>query len=218
MRQTEVQRVAVGLVVASLTVAAVVGARVERGSVKSSPTPAPEQMAAPARNVILFVGDGMGDSEITLARYYARGARGRLALDVLPSKGSLTTFAVHETAPHLPNYVPDSAATATAWSTGRKTSNGRISTSAGDDDDLKTILEYAQARGYRTGGVTTAELSDATPATLAAHVAHRECQGPADMVLCPDDRRQRGGPGANSPRTGDDPCNASSSLKLWTTR
>ena len=119
MRQTEVQRVAVGLVVASLTVAAVVGARVERGSVKSSPTPAPEQMAAPARNVILFVGDGMGDSEITLARYYARGARGRLALDVLPSKGSLTTFAVHETAPHLPNYVPDSAATASAWSTGR---------------------------------------------------------------------------------------------------
>ena len=40
-----------------------------------------------ARNVILFLGDGMGDSEITLARNYAVGASGRLALDTLPSHG-----------------------------------------------------------------------------------------------------------------------------------
>lgn len=41
----------------------------------------------PARSIILFVGDGMGDSEITLARNYALGAAGRLAMDSLPFSG-----------------------------------------------------------------------------------------------------------------------------------
>jgi alkaline phosphatase len=86
--------------------------------------------------------------------------------------------------------------TATAWATGHKTSNGRISTSAGDDRDFPTILELAQQRGYRTGDVTTAELTDATPAVLASHVAHRSCQGPTDMALCPQDRKSAGGPGS----------------------
>jgi alkaline phosphatase len=149
-----------------------------------------------ARNVILFIGDGMGDSEITLARYYSAGATGRLALDTLPVAGVLTTYSILESAPHRPNYVPDSAAAATAWATGVKTSNGRIATTAGDDRDLKTALEHARERGYRTGNVTTTELTDATPAALAAHVAHRDCQGPADMLKCPQDRRAAGGPGS----------------------
>jgi alkaline phosphatase/streptomycin-6-phosphatase len=150
----------------------------------------------PARNVILFVGDGMGDSEITAARNYAVGPGGRLALDTLPLTGAYTTYAVQEAHPELPDFVPDSAATGTAWATGRKTSNGRISTSAGDDRDLPTILEMAQQRGYRTGDVTTAELTDATPAVLGSHVAHRSCQGPANMALCPQDRKSAGGPGS----------------------
>jgi alkaline phosphatase len=150
----------------------------------------------PARNVILFIGDGMGDSEITAARNYAVGPGARLALDSLPLTGAYTTYSVQETDPELPNFVPDSAATGTAWATGHKTSNGRISTSAGDDHDLPTILELAQQRGYRTGDVTTAELTDATPAVLAAHVANRSCQGPADMERCPQDRKAAGGPGS----------------------
>jgi alkaline phosphatase/streptomycin-6-phosphatase len=48
----------------------------------------------------------------------------------------------------------------------------------------------------RTGNITTAELTDATPAVLAAHVASRTCQGPADMAACPQDRRKNGGPGS----------------------
>jgi len=120
-----------------------------------------------ARNIILFIGDGMGDSEITLARNYALGAAGRLALDTLPLTGAYTTYSVEENDPPLPNYVPDSAATGTAWATGSKTSNGRISTTAGTDRDLPTILEIAQQRGMRTGNITTAELTDATPAVLA---------------------------------------------------
>jgi len=103
-----------------------------------------------ARNVILFIGDGMGDSEITAARNYAVGPGGRLALDTLPLTGAYTTYSVDERNPELPDFVTDSAASGTAWATGHKTSNGRISTSPGDDRDLQTILELAQRRGYRT--------------------------------------------------------------------
>ena len=103
---------------------------------------------------------------------------------------------MQEKNPELPDFVPDSAATGTAWATGHKTSNGRISTTAGDDRDLPTILELAQERGYRTGDITTAELTDATPAVLASHVAHRSCQGPTDMALCPQDQKSAGGPGS----------------------
>jgi alkaline phosphatase/streptomycin-6-phosphatase len=149
-----------------------------------------------ARNVILFIGDGMGDSEITLARNYAVGAAGRLALDTFPLTGAYTTYSVQETDPTLPDYVPDSAATGTAWATGSKTSNGRISTTARTDRDLKTILEIAQERGMRTGDITTAELTDATPAVLASHVASRTCQGPGDMALCPQDLKKNGGLGS----------------------
>lgn len=149
-----------------------------------------------ARSVILFLGDGMGDSEITAARNYAVGAAGRLAMDQLPMTGAYTTFALQEIDPTLPDYVTDSAASGTGWATGHKTSNGRISTSAKFDEDLKTILEIAQERGMRTGDITTAELTDATPAVLASHVASRQCQGPGDMARCPQDRKSAGGRGS----------------------
>src|SRR5262249_12860795 len=93
-------------------------------------------------------------------------------------------------------YVTDSAASGTAWATGHKTSNGRISTTARSDEDVKTILEIARERGMRTGDVTTAELTDATPAVLASHVASRTCQGPADMAACPQDLKRNGGAGS----------------------
>jgi alkaline phosphatase len=149
-----------------------------------------------ARNVILLIGDGMSDSEITMARNYHVGAAGRLALDTLPFSGSYTTYAVQEQNPALPDYVVDSAASATAWATGRKTSNQRLSTAASTGERLTTILELAQANGLATGNVTTAELTDATPAALAAHVNHRRCQGPGDMAACPSDEKSAGGPGS----------------------
>jgi alkaline phosphatase len=151
------------------------------------------------RNVILLIGDGMGDSEITIARYYEMGAGGKLVMDTLPFKGAVTTYSVEESNSSLPNYVPDSASTGTAWSTGEKTSNGRISTTPSTDQDLSTILELAQENGFHTGIVTTAELTDATPAVLASHVNDRDCQGPSDsetMELCPQDRKATGGPGS----------------------
>ncbi|MGO4428768.1 alkaline phosphatase, partial [Streptomyces sp. MCAF7] len=78
-----------------------------------------------AKNVILLIGDGMGDSEITLARDYTVGANGRLNMDKFPLTGAYTTYAVH--ADGTPDYVTDSAASGTGWATGVKTVNGRIS-------------------------------------------------------------------------------------------
>src|SRR3954447_15655114 len=74
-----------------------------------------------ARNVILLIGDGMGDSEITIARNYQVGANGRLAMDTLPMTGAYTTYAVQKDDPTFPDYVTDSAASGTGWSTGHKT-------------------------------------------------------------------------------------------------
>jgi alkaline phosphatase len=151
-----------------------------------------------AKNVILFLGDGMGDSEITIARNYHVGAAGRLALDTLPLTGAYTTYPVQESNPSLPEYVTDSAASGTGWATGHKTSNGRISTVAGSTGiaPYATILELAHAAGFRTGDVSTAEITDATPAVLASHVNARSCQGPANMGPCPAYKKSAGGPGS----------------------
>ncbi|WP_445284755.1 alkaline phosphatase [Streptomyces sp. DSM 118148] len=147
-----------------------------------------------AKNVILLIGDGMGDSEITLARDYTVGAHGRLNMDRFPLTGAYTTYAVH--ADGTPDYVTDSAASGTGWATGVKTVNGRISKTPGTDKPVKTLLELARKNGYATGDVTTAELTDATPAVLASHATDRSCQGPADMAKCPADTIAAGGPGS----------------------
>ncbi|WP_031052266.1 alkaline phosphatase [Streptomyces sp. NRRL F-5702] len=158
-----------------------------------------ERDTSRARNVILLVGDGMGDSEITLARNYTVGAGGRLHMDGFPMTGSYTTYSVDRDG--RPNYVTDSAASATAWATGHKTVNDRISKTADTDHAVPTILEIARQGGLATGSVTSAELTDATPAALTSHVTDRSCQGPADMERCPTDTREAGGPGSIAEQT-----------------
>ena len=61
-------------------------------------------------------------------RYYAKGAIGRLNMDALRLRGDVTTYNVGPAAqaPYPPNYVPDSAPTASAWSSGIKTLDGRL--------------------------------------------------------------------------------------------
>ncbi|MEY2414560.1 MAG: streptomycin-6-phosphatase [Acidobacteriaceae bacterium] len=156
----------------------------------------PSHKTSPVKNVILLIGDGMGDSEITIARNYQYGAAGRLEMDALPFTGTATTYSLIETDPAKINYVTDSAAGGTAWATGVKTSNGRISTEVGTNKPLPTILEVARQLGLRTGNITTAEITDATPAVLASHVSSRSCQDPADMKSCAAERKSQGGPGS----------------------
>ncbi len=143
----------------------------------------------------MLLGDGMGDSEITIARYYAVGAAGHLTMDSLPMTGEYTTYSVQKEDPSLPDYVPDSAATGTAWSTGHKSYDGAISVLP-NGKPVPTLLELAKRAGYRTGDVTTAEIEDATPAVMSAHVTSRDCKGPANMATCPTNDIVNGGAGS----------------------
>ncbi|MFD1714640.1 alkaline phosphatase [Amnibacterium flavum] len=166
----------------------------------------------PAKNVILLIGDGMGDSEITIARNYAYGAAGELpGIDALPLTGAYTTYSLYrDGTPNAgkPDYVPDSAATGTAWATGTKTYDNAVGVDIhGTAHD--NLIEIAKANGLRTGNVSTAEIQDATPAVQAAHVASRTCYGPdTDAIraaatpplapVCGSDLLENGGLGSIS--------------------
>jgi alkaline phosphatase/streptomycin-6-phosphatase len=121
----------------------------------------------------------------------------------MPFTGFDTTWSVKpgETAPYLPDYDPDSASTGTAWATGQKTLDERISQGPSSainvpGKNLQTIIEVAQQEGKKVGDVSTAELTDATPAVLASHISLRGCQGPADMGACPIETKGAGGLGS----------------------
>lgn len=149
-----------------------------------------------AKNVILLIGDGMGDSEITAARNVAEGAGGFFkGIDALPLTGQYTHYSLDKKT-HKPNYVTDSAASATAWATGTKSYNGAIGVDVNGKDQI-TLLELAKAAGKATGNVSTAELQDATPAALMAHVTSRKCYGPEKTSeLCPTNALEQGGKGS----------------------
>lgn len=103
-----------------------------------------------AKNVILLIGDGMGDSEITVARNYARGAGGYFkGIDALPLTGQYTHYSLHKDS-GLPDYVTDSAASATAWTTGVKSYNGAIGVDI-HEQPHRNLLEpgQAQRQGHR---------------------------------------------------------------------
>ncbi len=158
------------------------------------------------KNVILFVGDGMGDSEMTVARYYGKGAAGRMNMDKLPFRGSSVHY-VYKAGPgptYTPNYAGDSAPTATAWSSGKRTIDGRVgqgpSAAAnipGSNKGYRTYMEMAKADGKATGNVSTAEITDATPAGPSAHISQRGCQGPANTrSSCASESKANGGLGS----------------------
>jgi alkaline phosphatase len=151
---------------------------------------------AGAKNVILLIGDGMGDSEITAARNYAEGAAGQFAgLDALPVSGQYTHYSLDKDG--KPDYVTDSAASGTAWATGTKSYNGAIGVDI-HGETQKNLIEKAKEAGLATGNVSTAEIQDATPAVQLAHVNERKCYGPEDTEKCGDDLLDRGGRGSIS--------------------
>ena len=163
--------------------------------------------AAAAPKVVLIIGDGMDQHQITIARNYLAGYDGRLTLDGLPVRSSVQIQTVAEENPSVPEYVADSANTATSMASGIVTSAGRIGTTAGTDLDVPTIMELAAAAGRGTGIVTTSSVTDATPASFVAHVSYRLCEGPRAMLPtgagnpalsgdCPADLKANGGKGS----------------------
>ncbi|MFF5175955.1 alkaline phosphatase [Micromonospora sp. NPDC000089] len=123
-----------------------------------------------ARNVIFINGDGMSAAQREAARLYLAGLEGQLTMDKLPYSGQLTTSPRDPKSP-----ITDSAAAATAWSTGEKTYNGAISVDT-DGNPLPTLGAQAKAAGKATGLVTTAQVTDASPAAFFANTANRSAQ------------------------------------------
>lgn len=164
---------------------------------------------AKPRNVIFLLGDGMGSSEITAARYY-QGVKNPLNVDRLKITGFDTTWSVKPGAgpDYLPDYDPDSASTGTMWATGRKTLDGRLSQGSSTaanvpGPNFTTIADIFKAQGKKVGNVSTAEITDATPGAIEANISQRGCQGPANMSGCASEKKDVGGLGSISEQSID---------------
>ncbi|MCC2616198.1 alkaline phosphatase [Aestuariibacter halophilus] len=142
-----------------------------------------------AKNVILFVGDGMGISTVTAARILAgqmqglQGEEYQLSFEKFPFAGLAKTYNVDA-------QTPDSAGTMTAMMSGVKTDvgvigvdadieRGECSTVAGNE--LVTSLELAEIAGKSTGIISTARITHATPAATYAKSADRNWEDISDM-------------------------------------
>lgn len=157
-----------------------------------------------AKNVILFVGDGMGISTVTAARILAGqlegnpGEENELFFESFPNLALSKTY-------NTDAQVADSAGTMTAMATGIKTDRGIININqyvergdcnTVDGNELQTFLELAELRGMSTGVVTTARITHATPAANYAHTMERNYEDDRDAETlrvagnCPDIARQ----------------------------
>lgn len=116
------------------------------------------------KNIILMVGDGTGLAQL-YAAYTANG--GKLDIYTYAQVIGLSITASAN------DYITDSAAGATAFSTGQKTNNGMLAV-APDTQRLETIAETAAKKGLSTGAVVTCELPHATPAAFYAHQPSRK--------------------------------------------
>ena len=145
-----------------------------------------------ARNVILFIGDGMGLSIYTSTRVWKVGATGKLAIDSLPYTAVCSTYSYDY-------IVTDSAPSATSILAGVKARNdvigeasdaepGSLSAagSGREGTPAKTICELAAEHGLATGLVTTTTVTHATPASCYAHIHHRDLESDiAAQLLLP---------------------------------
>ena len=146
--------------------------------------------STPPKNVLFFLGDGMGLTTLTAARIYAAGEDGSLTIDTLPESAFVKTYSADA-------QVTDSAPSMSAYMTGVKMNNEVISMSAdtsaydgalkpyvsgsdstcpaaGNGTAVTTLLEAAKAAGKSVGAVSTARITHATPAATYAHICHRD--------------------------------------------
>jgi len=143
----------------------------------------------PAKNVILFLVDGMDTTTITAARIYdgqTRGEEGEenfLSFERFPNLAMAKTY-------NTDAQTPDSAGTMSAIMTGQKTKMGVISLSdavttsncaSSKGAMVATLGELAERAGMSTGVITTARLTHATPAAVYSHSADRDWESDADL-------------------------------------
>lgn len=130
-----------------------------------------------AKNLVIFIGDGMGLSTLMATRSYMNDVQTELSFEKFPYSGLSKTYCI--------NYqVPDSACTATSILTGVKNNYGTIGLNGNvnlrnctaqldNSTHLHSILKYAQDAGKSTGFVTTTRITHATPAATYAKTASR---------------------------------------------
>ncbi len=150
-----------------------------------------------ARNLILFLGDGMSITTLTAARILQgqqqgfTGEENFLSFERFPYSGLVKTYNTNQ-------QTPDSAGTMSAIMTGVKTRAGVLSVGPEQDraicqgsntHSLTTLLEYASQQGFATGVVTTARITHATPAATYAHTPERDWEADSDLS---DEARQQG--------------------------
>jgi alkaline phosphatase len=165
--------------------------------------PGASHAAGEAKNIIFFLGDGMGPATVTAARLFKYGEAGQLNMEKLPRTARIKTFSNDA-------QTTDSAPSMAAYMTGVKMNNEVLSMSsstvavkptaspyknnclASNGSSVPTILELAKAQGKLVGAVTTTELTHATPAATYSHICHRDAAYDIAMQAVP------GGSGFNS--------------------
>ena len=135
------------------------------GSDTNLPSALQKSTRSKAKNVILFIGDGMGPNQVAIAKLATGGPDHRLSFENFPITGIVYN--------HSANSVyTDSAAAATTWSTGVKTINRYLAVDA-EKKFLPTIPELLSTKGYKSGLVATSSITHATPAAFYAHIENR---------------------------------------------
>ncbi|XP_028394024.1 alkaline phosphatase-like [Dendronephthya gigantea] len=135
----------------------------------------------PAKNVIFFLGDGMGISTTTAARIFDGQSRGISGEENVLSWEEFPYTAISKTY-NVDAQIPDSAGTATAFACGVKTDEGILglnekavfedcASAAGNE--VLSILTYAEKAGMSTGLITDTRVTHATPAAFYSHSASR---------------------------------------------
>lgn len=169
---------------------------------------APQAYAAgEAKNIIFFLGDGMGPTTVTAARIYKYNEAGQLNFEKFERTARIKTYSNDA-------QTTDSAPSMAAYMTGVKANNevlamsaNTIATSPSADAHgnltinncvpsngtaVATILELAKAKGKSVGAISTTELTHATPAATFSHICNRNAQYDIAAQLIP------GGAGFNS--------------------
>jgi len=144
-----------------------------------------------ARNVIIFIGDGMGVSTLTAARIHQGQRQGLDGESFATAMDSLSHTALVKTYSHDAQ-VSDSAPTATAILAGVKARNDSIGVgpealvndcSGSKDKAVPSIFAFAQGTGRATGIISTARITHATPAAAYAHTPQRDWEADSDMPV-----------------------------------
>tara|TARA_B100001057_G_scaffold265755_1_gene265945 strand:- start:3406 stop:4704 length:1299 start_codon:yes stop_codon:yes gene_type:complete len=124
-----------------------------------------KQIKKKAKNIILFIGDGMSVSQISAFRLYQGGPNSRVIVDSFPYSGKVLTHSANA-------IVTDSASSGTAFSTGKKTNNTTLGVDV-NGQPIENITEMLDKSGYVSSVISTSEVTHATPAAFVVHTSSR---------------------------------------------